>query len=404
MAILNEVTKSMLLSLKPTDITKKLFHELFADTLQIVNGVYKKVPAKINLNTDQLVLKKGEFINKSDIVTTPGRFIFNKLIIEDLIIVFQDYINEPVNGDVVGDLDGKMANALLKDVITAEQYKQYLNRVQWLGMSTTSLLSSSLTSGILTPIPKVIKRREELVKQYKDDIDKGDVSRMALIEKELVEMSQKELANDEGMYIFKSKARGSFGNNYKNTSIVRGPLLNPRTGKFEFVASNFIEGMQKEDIPPNANSVVSGAYPKAIGQRSYGYMSKQLTSGMQAMQTDKPGSDCHTKETVAILVNNFTKKLISYRYIVEGGKLVYLDESNINKYIGKVVNLRSPMTCANKDKICSICNGRNFEMLGITNVGLTSSRVSTTMSNKSMKKFQDLTVKTVKLDKNNLTI
>lgn len=83
-----------------------------------------------------------------------------------------------------------------------------------------------------------------------------------------------------------------------------------------------------------------------------------------------------------------------YRYIVEGGKLVLLDEETGPKYFNKVVKMRSPQYCKNPNgKICSKCLGELYYKLNIKNVGLTGSRASSTLLNLSMKKFHDPSIK-----------
>lgn len=45
------------------------------------------------------------------------------------------------------------------------------------------------------------------------------------------------------------------------------------------------------------------------------------------------------------------------------------------------------------DKICSVCAGRRFYIMGIKNVGLTTGRVTNTLLNASMKNFHNAKLK-----------
>ena len=56
--------------------------------------------------------------------------------------------------------------------------------------------------------------------------------------------------------------------------------------------------------------------------------------------------------------------------------------------MNKPVKIRSSMFCKN-DKICSVCAGKRFYILGIQNIGLTSGRVTNTLLNASMKNFHN---------------
>jgi hypothetical protein len=87
-----------------------------------------------------------------------------------------------------------------------------------------------------------------------------------------------------------------------------------------------------------------------------------------------------------------------YRYIVEKGKLVLLDDDNIEKYIGKTVKLRSPLYCNDEGHICNICAGELYRMMGMKNVGLISYTIGSSLLNASMKMFHDMTIHTKKLN------
>lgn len=95
-----------------------------------------------------------------------------------------------------------------------------------------------------------------------------------------------------------------------------------------------------------------------------------------------------------MLITKKNKDLFLYRYIIEKGKLVLLDEHTIGNYIDKYVNLRTPLYC-NSEKYCSKCAGELYNKLGISNVGLLTTRIGTSLLNASLKQFHDMTLKTV---------
>lgn len=399
---LKDTDKSYFLSLKTSDITADLIIDLFGDKSEIVDGKMKTIPSKYRTN-DTFKLKKGEYFNTTDITTNCGLFIFNKLLIEEDFSKIIGYVNEPVTKKVQGGIDRELGNALMDDKITTDQYVKYLNRTQWLSMQFNSLLSGSFTMKTIKPLPSVTKAKEKLLKDNKEALDSGDVLTAVKVETELKNIARKELEGDPGMDLYNSGARGSFDNNYKAISIIKGPVYNPTTGKWDMVGSNFMEGIQKDDITSFGNAVVTGAYPKAIATAVSGYMAKQLTAGFQGIVLDEPGKDCGTKGYMTITLTNETYKNFMYRYIIEGKKLVMLDESNIKSYIGKEVKMRSPMYCIG-DKLCRYCAGELYTKLGITNIGLTASRVASTLLNLNMKKFHDSTAHTAKLNKDKITL
>lgn len=118
---------------------------------------------------------------------------------------------------------------------------------------------------------------------------------------------------------------------------------------------------------------------------------------MQTEVLDEPGSDCGTVKTLSVTIPKNTDDY-SYRYIIDGGKLVCLTPDIIGKYVGKEVKMRSPMYCIAKDCICSKCAGENFYKLGKRAIGLTATKVATTCSRLNMKKFHENLVKTREIE------
>jgi hypothetical protein len=403
MAVLSEEIKKELLSLKREDITADYIRSLFADYAEVKDGKVIEHPSRIN-PYDTVTLKAGEYINKTTIKTTAGRIIYNKLQIEPLLEAFGDYYNETLTDGEIEKEDKIVAEALLNDRITPDQFIRYINTQQWIGLTFTSIFCSSLTPGIIAPNKKVIELRDKLYEENKEEIEAGNALLAAQIEKQCVDLAKKELGDDIGTLLYKSGSRGSFGNNYKNISITVGPVFNSGTGKFEIMKNNFMEGISKEDMATSANSVIGGAYPKAIGQRTFGYKTKRITAFMQSVVYAGKGTDCGTKLTIKIKITEKNKKLLMYRYIRENGKTILLDEKNIDKYMGKEVAMRSPVYCMHPKGICQLCIGTMYDKLQIEKIGLSAAKVSSTMSNKSMKKFHDATTKLTRLQLDDLSL
>jgi hypothetical protein len=394
--------KKYLLSLKPEDITFNLLVDLFADKTIKEKGKLKAVPSRMK-TSDEFVLEKGEYINTEKITTNAGLFIYNKLIVERDLVKVLGYVNNTIDSKQLGSIEDKLSKALLTDQIPVEAMASYLNRTQWLAMQFHSAISGSFTMHTLKPLPSVIKERDTLLKENRQKINDGDVILASKIEKQLLKKAEDELKGDHGMDLYKSGARGSFGNNFKNISVMKGPVFNPTTGGFDVVESNFMEGIRKEELPTYGNAIITGAYPKAIGTATSGYFSKQIIAALQAVQLDKKGSDCGTKGTLHTVISPGASQDFLYRYVVDRGKLVLLDENNIKNYTGRPIELRSPMFCIGQKK-CRVCAGLMYEKLGIDNIGLTAARVSSTLLNLSMKKFHDTSAKMSQIKPDTMTV
>ena len=129
-----------------------------------------------------------------------------------------------------------------------------------------------------------------------------------------------------------------------------------------------------------------------VGTQKSGYLTKKFFAAYQSIQIDDPGTDCGSKMGLEFTLTEEHGDGYDYQYNIEGNKLVLITPENRAKYIGKKVKLRSPLFCSG-DKLCSICAGKRWEIMGIKNSGLTAGRVTNTLLNASMKNFHSAKVK-----------
>lgn len=262
MGKLSDKEKAYLLNIKPENITFELLVDLFADKVQKVekDGKVQIIKKHSRIKTsDEFILEEGEYFNDKKITTNAGLFIYNKLIVERELVNVLGYINETIDKKVLGKIEDRLSKALLNDKITVETMGKYLDRTQWLSMKFHSVLASSFTMNTLKPHPDVIKLREKLLKENEGKIKHGDVITSANIEKQLLKLATEKLDGDPGLYLYQSGARGSFGNNFKNISVMKGAIFNPTTGEFDIVKSNFMEGIKKEELATYGNAIITGA-------------------------------------------------------------------------------------------------------------------------------------------------
>lgn len=411
--VITDVEKKMLLALKPTDISYTLAQDLFGvhatktKRTVMVNGkpttkeqIVVEEPKMIP--PDRFILKKGEYFNKEDIETTVGLFLFNKLLIEPNLQEAVGYVNHTLRAGDLGDITDKITKAFINDKTTTIE-KKYKNDLEWLGMRWHALLCSSFTPKTFKPIPEVTKERDKLYEENREAVERGDAITVNKIENALIAKAKEHLKGDPGLMLYDSGARGSFANNYKNMCITKGVVYNPITGKNDVVEKGFMEGIDKKSLASIGNSIVAGAYPKAIGTAVSGYYTKQLYAALQAASIDPTLLDCGATTGIPVKITKENKKDFNERYVIDKGKLVFLDDKTIDKYVGKVVEIRSIMTCT-RDKYCKVCAGRYWEKVDIINLGLTATKVTGTMTNLSMKKFHDTSIKIAEVDINDITL
>ena len=394
-----DIMKDQLIKMDFREITKSFIIKNFC---QYFDENSKKLLPSVYNFTDKITLAANEFHNKEKITTTLGRLLTNKFLFSDELFPVVGYVNKTINGDVLKDIESKISDGLLSNKITPEIYSRYYNRVQWLSLSIHTVVCSSFTPKTIGPLPEVLKLKEQLIKKYDTEL-KGPnaVIYMNKIEQELLHKAEEILKDDTGMSLYKSKARGSFGNNYKNMNVIKGPTYNTLTKKFDFVETCLTEGIKKEDIPSWGNMVIAGAYPKAIGTAVAGYYTKKFFACYQTSILGPENSDCGSKMYLKYELTEKNYKKVKYRWILDGKKLVCLTPEIAPKYYGKTVLMRSPLYCKSRH-ICSKCAGDLYYRLKVKNIGLTVADISTSYLNKLMKSFHSSVVDIYKVNPKNM--
>lgn len=386
---ISEKDISFLLALKEEDITLKMLEKLFANKLK-TKAMFKP--------DDFFTLPKGRFFNDKSEVTTVGRYVFNRLVLSPKIITLTGYQNIPFDDDNLGSLENKLSEFLLEDKINVQEFVDYIDKLQWLGFITAKFLNASLTYSLLSAPKETEDLKKQLVQKHKKELDSGDLLAINKIEKQLIADAKGRVKDIPDYQIYASGARGSFGNNYKNTSLLRGAIKNlANPDQVHISTSSLVDGIPPEDIQYYADIITQASYSRAVGTREGGYESKKLSAAFQNITLDKEGSNCGTKKTINMLLTKKNANMFMYRYIIDGTKLVLLTSDNISMYHDKIIHLRSPMYCTGK-QYCSKCAGELYYKLGIENVGIITNRIGTSLLNASLKAFHDMTLKVVDLD------
>jgi hypothetical protein len=382
-----------ILALKRSDINMPLLRGLFAT---------KKGKLGPKFNTyDTMDLPKNKLYNTEVVKTTVGRYIFNLFVIPEKYLKKNGYQDKVFDADTVSSLEKEIAGLFLNNELTSDEYTEFLDNGEWLTLGMSYFLVPTIDSEMNAPITKVIKRRDELFKEYEKEIKAGDPNISARIEKELIDLAKVELeaGGNEGYDFYKS-GEFNFSNNYKKTSIMAGAVENPYTKKLDILKSNYVDGISKEDFPYLANITIIGGYSRNVETQKGGYETKKINNSIQVVSLDEVGTDCGTTHTLKTVIPDKMKSMFVNRYVSEKGKLILLTTENINSYVGKEVSLRSPMFCKS-EQICNKCVGELYYKMGIRNAGLLTSTMSGSLMNLAMKKFHDTSVKFNKIEIDN---
>jgi len=385
------------LNLEPDDITLSLFTEFFAATVDITNGRNNNRRESKYKPWSKFTVPANYFYeNQPKIESTIGRFLFNKFVLQSSgIIPIRKYINDTI-GSKIRELDDLVARYLMDDSITKAQFDSYIDHRDNLAFWLIGVLSHTISPKMAKPLPNIENKKKELWKKYGKKIEEHDLDAMVAMVNELIAYAKEELKDDPGMNQYLS-GNLNFGNNYRNNALLRGPVMNKIDNRFDFVSASFMDGTEIKDIPSQFASILAGQYPMSIATKESGYIGKQLIALLQMMEVDEHGSDCGTKITIPTIVSKTNKKDLVYSYIKENGQLKLLTPENIDSYLGKTVQMRSPMTCINEN-LCNICAGEIFNKLNIKLAGLYATQLSYSALNLGMKAKHNSAVELITID------
>lgn len=405
---------------KPNLITDKKIIDLIFNTpvSEYNTGFFMELFGDFNGNGkslvnpyDEIYLEPGIYgkpgkKNKKRQLTTVGIFIFNRFVIEeDLFDVF-GYINENLNKKKVGKMTDTLKYALLEDDITIDQMKLFLMKLQKL-MPYVSILSPNISMDVYTMASKIEPKKQQLLKQHKEAIDKGDPTVVGQIEKELIKQAKDMLKDDPSLDVYDSGVRSSYTNDFKNMYIMNGCVLDSdpeAKNKYKVITSNLMNGVKREEYATLAMSLTAGPYARARKTQYGGYWEKLIISAYQHLKTGPAGSDCGTNDTVEVYLTSKNVDMWMYSYIKEGSTLTELTSKNRDKYLNKKVKFRFASLCEYKDPscFCNKCIGNLFYRIGVNNIGTSMPVIGSTLKNRSMKSFHNSQVTTHKLDLNKI--
>ena len=339
--------------------------------------------------------------NKNQFTTTVGIWVFNKYFIEPHLFNLFHYINETITSKLFKKINNTLSEAVLEDKLPLEYLKDFMMKTQKC-MPYISILAPNYTNKMLSCSVAIDKKKQELYKKYKDQIEKGDEIAANKMEKELLQWAIDYMGDDPSMDMFISGARGSIPNNFKNMFVMKGVIKDPDPNakqKYNVAMSNYIDGISSDEYALFANSLAAGPYARAKKTENGGYREKLFLRAFQHLTLDPEGSDCGTKRYLEVVLTDSNINEWMYSYIIEGSKLVELTSENKSKYIGKKVKVRFSALCESKTGICNKCMGNMYYRLDKKeNVGTSLTQIPSVQKNISMKAFHDSTQSLYEMD------
>ncbi len=400
--MLNDEEKKYILSIlhRLDDDTRNVMNELFSPSIinkKIVNPKFRA--------SDKINLKKGDIKNlKNDIETTIGSLFFNYYVLVGAFGDFFEYNNNVLKTNDIRKISKDIVSNMLENKLNTDQYFIYTNRLLFIGYFS-ELFVPGITSELLYAPKELRDLKAKLIHDNQDVIDNNDViGYNKKIEEPLMKKAEELVSDLDAYRLFSLGAKPQWGNNYKNNVVGVGVINDLLTGEKRVVPNSYMEGNKVEDRALHANVSVFASYSRGVSTQDGGAMTKYIYSAMQTVVLDmNERSDCGTTHYYNnLIIKNNQKELYLYRYIYdENDKIILLSPDVIEKYLDKPLRMRTPLYCfgvGNERKICNICFGDSYRRIGIDKAGFTTTQISGTILNLSMKKMHSMNTKTYSLD------
>lgn len=373
------------------------------DTDALAPMFYRKELIALSPGTINVLPEQGE------VKTTIGNALVNAIILYYPFELRLPYVNGGKTINEIGKIDPgkitKMVTGLVlsneeavgKDplsYISIKQLQTWMQAVGWLaGLST--IVTAGYTEKSIRIAPEVLKRRDELYEEFKDQL--GDAAIQSRIEAELIQMD-KESLKDDPSYDFYYKHDKHWANSRKKQLITTG-IISSISGEPVFIEKPLSEGIDAENIPAYADSIRHASYSRghltALGGELVKYIFR-VTQNIKIVETD-----CKTPYGITDVILPGSDSMYMGRYLITPNGLMEITNDNINTLKGKTIILRSPAYCKTVDgNFCEICMGKD---LSRTPKAIHTAAVEpgSVMMNASMKAMHGKASKTVRFDLRN---
>jgi hypothetical protein len=232
-----------------------------------------------------------------------------------------------------------------------DEFKRFNDGVRHLE-GFAQLCVPSATPKTMTVSPEVIKRRNELFKEYEGQLE--DPIIQAKIDRELTQMEREWMRGDPGeRFYIKGK---SYDVVRKKNFLYQGQESGfGKVGKT--ITRSLDEGWDVKNLPDMANALRNGSYSRGALTALGGVDAKNNYRMFQNTVVSEP--DCGTHLGLRITLTDDMARYFLASYVIgSDGKLTELTEANLAEYTNKPITLRSIAYCKTANQnVCAICVG-----------------------------------------------
>lgn len=321
-------------------------------------------------NVDEPLLKFSDAITATDDLvincngksfdTTLGNVIYNKLclalnfgktisFVSGKVDPFK--IEKKISLKMVDGVDDKPAS------VSVDAYINYGKSINLLD-GLTQIAAPAGSPKTVTVDPMVIKRRDELFKEYEGRLNDPVV--VAKIGTELEQLDRESFKGDPSEDFFiKSK---SFGVVRKKLYMFLGTESGFDDGeKSNFIRNSLKEGWDFEFQPDMVNASRAGSFNRgsltALGGESVKYFYRMFQNKRISQK------DCGSKHGLFWKITKDNVDGFLGLYEIVSGKPVEITEDRLSSLIGTTTEIRSPMSCKTPDPgYCETCCGKALSM------------------------------------------
>lgn len=236
--------------------------------------------------------------------------------------------------------------------IYVDEYLKFTDAMSYIAVFSSLWVSGGTAKSLLPP-PGIKEYRDKLIAQHKDHLT--DPAVVAVIAKQLQEYDRKWLEGDESLNVMLSKK--SFEVVRAKKFLMVGAEVGLNTGvEVDLIENSLDEGWDINKFPAMNNNLRAGSYNRGAQTMLGGESVKWLLRGSSNINIVK--GDCGTQLGKRVkLSKDRLKRYVGFT-IIDGAATQVLTEDVIDKYLDKVVYVRTPLYCKQSHTdYCSVCVG-----------------------------------------------
>jgi len=136
------------------------------------------------------------------------------------------------------------------------------------------------------------------------------------------------------------------------------------------IKNSLLDGLNQEEFFNSTYGCRKGLLDVALNTGTSGYLSRKLIFTCVNLQIDPELDDCGTNDCLEVHIDTPKKaEMLVWRYFLEDGVLKQITTDNWKSFVGKIVQLRSPIFCKSP-KVCHKCYGDLYKILHSRFIGV----------------------------------